>query len=306
MNNMTFKKTLPWLTRVLSIVGVIALVWWVAQFFTSPRPSLMEATSTAFYDSAVGVEDLSFSMEKSISPAGELLRDEVLAAEIDQKIIKTGDLSLIVLDVEESSAAVKTLAEEKGGYVQSSSVREHEDGTLSGYVIIRVPADQFDASVAALKEQALVVEEESVSSEDVTEQYIDLAARLKNAQAQEERYVEILNVATTVEEILQIENALATVRGYIESLTGQIQYLDSLTNFSTITVNLDEEPVITVGGKVFRPGTTVKQAAQAVVSLAQWLVEVVIWVVVLGVGIGVPLALVIWMVWKGLQRLRKK
>lgn len=303
---MTFKKTLPWLTRVLSIVGVIALVWWVAQFFTSPRPSLMEATSTAFYDSAVGVEDLSFSMEKSISPAGELLRDEVLAAEIDQKIIKTGDLSLIVLDVEESSAAVKTLAEEKGGYVQSSSVREHEDGTLSGYVIIRVPADQFDASVAALKEQALVVEEESVSSEDVTEQYIDLAARLKNAQAQEERYVEILNVATTVEEILQIENALATVRGYIESLTGQIQYLDSLTNFSTITVNLDEEPVITVGGKVFRPGTTVKQAAQAVVSLAQWLVEVVIWVVVLGVGIGVPLALVIWMVWKGLQRLRKK
>ena len=113
-------------------------------------------------------------------------------------------------------------------------------------------------------------------------------------------------MATTVEEILQIENALATVRGYIESLTGQIQYMDSQADFSTITVNLDEEPIITIGGKEFRPGTTVKLAAQAVVSLAQWFVEAIIWIVIIAIGIGVPLALIGWGGWKVVRKLRKK
>lgn len=306
---MTYKRTLPWITRVFAIIGIVALVWWVAQYFTGVGP-VYTTSSDEFYARTLMVDSsASFAggfAEKAIMPGGELLRDEAIAAEIDQKIIKTGDLSLIVLDVEQSADVVKALAVEKGGYVQSSSVSEHEDGTLSGYVIIRVPADQFDTSVEALKAEALVVEEELVSTQDVTEQYIDLSARLKNAQVQETRYVEILNVATTVEEILQIENALANVRGTIESLTGQIQYLDSQTDFSTITVNLDEEPVITVGGKEFRPGTTVKLAAQAVVSLAQWLVQAIIWIVIVGVGIGVPLALIIWLIWRGVIHLRKR
>lgn len=302
---MTFKSSLPWITRAFAIFGIVALVWWVAQYFTGPRLYPVETTSLGYLDSASSVSD-NLMYEKSFVPAGELLRDEVLAAEIEQKIIKTGDLSLIVLDVEKSADVVKALATDKGGYVQSSSVSEHEDGTLSGYVIIRVPADQFDTSIETLKAEALVVEEEFISTQDVTEQYIDLSARLKNAQVQETRYVEILDVATTVEEILQIENALANVRSTIESLTGQIQYLDSQTDFSTITVNLDEEPVITIGGKEFRPGTTIKLAAQAVVSLAQWLMEAIIWIVIVGVGVGVPLVLIGWLGWKGVARLRKK
>ncbi len=295
-----------WITRVLAIVGAVALVWWVAQYFTGMRA--YTTSSGEYYEQAVMMDSsfASFADEKGLYPGEELLRDEALAAEIDQKIIKTGTLSLIVLDVEKSSTVVKALAEEKGGYVQSSSVQEHEDGTLSGYVVFRVPADQFTASIEALKAEALVVEEEFISSEDITEQYIDVAARLKNAEVQEARYVEILDVATTVEEILQIENALATVRGYIESLTGQIQYMDSQADFSTITVNLDEEPIITIGGKEFRPGTTVKLAAQAVVSLAQWFVEAIIWIVIIAIGIGVPLALIGWGGWKVVRKLRKK
>lgn len=293
---MTIQKALPWITRGFAIVGIVALIWWVAQYFTGVQP-VFTTSSGDYYEQTMIGSSASFAGdygEKAIMPGEELLYDSALAAEIDQKIIKTGDLSLIVLDVEKSADVVKALASEKNGYVQSSSVSEHEDGTLSGYVIIRVPADQFDTSVEALKAEALVVEEEFVSTQDVTEQYIDLAARLKNAQVQETRYVEILDVANTVEEILQIENALANVRGTIESLTGQIQYLDSQTNFSTITVNLDEEPVITVGGKEFRPGTTVKLAAQAVVRLAQWLVEAIIWLVIVGIGIGVPLLILGW------------
>ena len=157
--------------------------------------------------------------------------------------------------------------------------------------------------MSELKALALVVTSESVNSDDVTEQYIDLAARLKNAQLQETRYVEILQTAKTVEEMIQVETALANVRSTIESLTGQIQYLDSQTNFSTITITLSEEPVITVGGKEFRPGTTIKEAAQAVVALAQWLVEAVIWTVIVGVGVGIPLLLFGWLGWEAAQNI---
>jgi hypothetical protein len=188
--------------------------------------------------------------------------------------------------------------------VETSTLQEHEDGTKSGYVTIRVPADQYDITMATVKELAVVVERETSSAEDVTEQYIDLAARLKNAQAQETRYVEILDVAKTVEEILQIESALGNIRGYIESLQGQLNYLDSLTGFSTITISLSEEPVITIGGKEFRPGTTIKEAAQAVVAIAQWLMTAIIWILIVGVGVGVPLALIVWLVWKGIGRIK--
>ena len=69
---------------------------------------------------------------------------------------------------------------------------------------------------------------------------------------------------------------------------------------------MSEEPIITVGGKEFRPGTSVKEAAQAVVAIAQALVVAVIWIVIVGVGVGVPLALLVWIGWKGLSRLRKR
>ena len=315
---MTFKTILPWLQRGLAVVGLAAIIAFVGQnlfnvFSVATTSSLGGyaefASKSLQYDTTVGDSLTSFDFEEQSlsapSPEG-FLYDEAIAAEVDQKIIKTGSLDLVVDHADESLTTVETLAEGKGGYVQTSTIQEHEDGTLSGYVTIRVPAEQFDTTIEELKGLAIVVERETTSAEDVTEQYIDLAARLKNAQAQETRYVEILDVAKTVEEILQIEAALGNIRGYIESLQGQLNYLDSLTGFSTITISLSEEPVITVGGKEFRPGTTVKEAAQAVVAIAQALVAAIIWIVIGGIGIGVPLALIVWLGWKGITRLRKR
>lgn len=296
----------PLLTRALAVIGAIAIVVVVVMQFTDGIVPVatqsyggdiayLRADSTAYetaYDKSL------------VLGAPELLADA--SADIDQKVIKTGNLTLTVDDAVASAQRIRGLANEKNGTVQTSSIIEQEDGTHYGYVTLRVPAEAFEATMAALKEMAVVVESENVSSSDVTEQYIDLSARLNNAKAQEVRYVEILKVANIVEEMLQIEQALANVRATIESYTGQIQYLDSQVGMSTITVTLSEEPSVTIGGKVFRPGTTVKQAAQAVVAIAQAIVVAVIWVVIVGVGVGVPLALIGWLVWKGMSRLRKR
>lgn len=306
---MTFKAVLPWLQRGLAIVGLAAIITFVAQSLLNTFSVVTTSSSGGYYEKLVAMDSSVAFEEESLLRAPEpegLLYDEAIAAEIDEKIIKTGSLDLVVDHADESLAAVETVATEKGGYIQTSTLQEHEDGTKSGWVTVRVPAEKFDESMEALKSLAVVVERETSSAEDVTEQYIDLAARLKNAKAQETRYVEILDVAKTVDEIIQIETALGNIRGYIESLQGQLQYLNSLTGFSTITISLSEEPVITLGGKEFRPGTTVKQAAQAVVAIAQTLVAAVIWIVIVGVGVGVPVVLIGWLVWKGASRLRKR
>ncbi len=246
----------------------------------------------------------SLSFAQGVAPVPqELLKDDNL--NVENKVIKTGSLSLIVDDAVESAVAIRAIAETKKGFVETSSINEQPDGTHFGYVNLRMPSDVFEASMKELKDLAVVVESEGVSGQDVTQQYIDLSARLKNAKAEEARYVEILRSATTVTDMLQIEQALAGVRGTIESLTGQIQYFENQTDMSTISVTLSEEPAIVIGGKIFRPWTNVKAAAQAVVSIGQWLVIAIIWVVIVGVGVGIPVAIVGWVGYRMVRRFRK-
>src|SRR3989338_7121626 len=298
----------PWIIKGLAFIGILALETVIVYAFKNPIQIMDSSFSTKNFEQGVDANDavaLGMSAPENgifsrsiMPPSTELLYDEAIDQQIDQKVIKNGSLDLIVDHADESLATIKKIINSKKGYVQFATTQEQEDGTKSGYATVRVPEESFDTTMSELKALALVVTSESVNSDDVTEQYIDLAARLKNAQLQETRYVEILQTAKTVEEMIQVETALANVRSTIESLTGQIQYLDSQTNFSTITITLSEEPVITVGGKEFRPGTTIKEAAQAVVALAQWLVEAVIWTVIVGVGVGIPLLLLGWLGWK--------
>lgn len=216
------------------------------------------------------------------------------AAEVDQKIIKTGNLSLTVGSVAETSPKIVTLATTAGGYVQSSSVSEDQDGTHTGYVTVRVPSDKFEATVTAIKALATVVNVESTNGQDVTERYSDLEAQLRNAQAQEIQYLEILKQAKTVEEILSVQQYLSGVRYQIESLQGQIKYLSNATTYSTIDVSLTEKPSIRVPTKGFDIVSTIKEAVQALVAIAQNLGVALVWLLIVGGGILLPIALIAW------------
>ena len=164
MNNMIFKTSLPWLQRGLALVGLVAIVAFLGQSLLSVFSVPATSTTAAIYggyggdvammDSSIGLEEKAFM--RSPQPGG-LLYDEAIAAEIDQKIIKTGSLDLGVDQADESLSAIETVATEKGGYVESSTIQEGDDGTLSGYTTIRIPAEQFDATMEELKALAIVV-----------------------------------------------------------------------------------------------------------------------------------------------------
>lgn len=232
------------------------------------------------------------------------------AADVDQKIIKNGSLRLVVDDVSEATAAITTLAGAEEGFVQHSSVSERADGTHVGSITIRVPSSRFEAVIQSIKAVANVVETESVSGQDVTEQFTDLQAQLRNAEAQEATFLAVLDRATTVEDILNVQRELGYIRAQIESLQGRMQYLENVTSYSTIDVSLSEEPSLVIPSKEFRPLTSVKEAAQALVVIGQQFVIGFIWLVIVGGGLLLPtalfLSLLVWLLLKLVKRMRAR
>jgi hypothetical protein len=226
------------------------------------------------------------------------------AAEVDQKIIKNGYVSMIVDRVSEASAKIVGLAIGKGGFVQSSSVSERGDGTHFGAVTVRVPAKEFESLTMEIKSLANVVKNETATGQDVTEQFTDLQAQLKNAQAQEEEYLKILKRAQTVSDILQVQSYLGGIRSTIESLQGRLKYLENVTSYSTISVTLEEDAAIKVPTKDFRPVATLKEAGRALVAYFQSAVSAVIWIVIVGGGLGIPALVVLWIIMRLVKKYR--
>ncbi|NBS41907.1 DUF4349 domain-containing protein [bacterium] len=264
-----------------------------------PTAGVMERAMDSYADGSV-TSDFSIIAPEPAPSAG------VTAAEVDQKIIKTGFLDLEVENVGEAEAKIAALAAGNGGYVQDSNVSERADGTHYGTVTVRVASDTFDTSMDAIKAYATVVLTESAQGQDVTEQYTDLEAQLRNAQAQETEYLKILAKATTVEDILNVQSYLSNVRYQIESLQGRIQYLSNATSYSTISVNLSEETSVRIPTKGFDLVDTLIEAAQALVAIVQNLAVVLVWLAVIGGGTLIPLALIVWAIVNIVRAIRRR
>jgi len=157
---------------------------------------------------------------------------------LNRMIIFTANLGLKVDDVDSAMNEIRNITENLGGFVSGVSTSKRDGGKI-GVITIRVPQAEFYNAILAI-EKLGEVESKDVKGEDVTEQYIDLKARLSNLQRQEQRLLEILDLAKTVEEVLRVESELNNVRSEIERLTGQIQYLETRVDLATITVSLSE------------------------------------------------------------------
>jgi len=256
--------------------------------------------------------DLAQEADESYSYRAEMMypvpepRAGQTAAEVDQKIIKNGSLQMVVMDVGEAATRIAAAAAGKGGFVQSSSITERADGTHYGQISVRVPAKEFEASMAEIKGYAETVKNESASGQDVTEQYTDLEAQLRNARAQEQTFLAVLDKAKNVEDILKVQEQLGRVRGIIESLEGRLKYLENVTTLSTISVYLEEEPRVQVPTKEFRPWSEIKAAVQSLVAAFQQMLTTLIWLVIVGGGLFLPIAILVWIIVVIVKRMRRK
>ncbi len=196
---------------------------------------------------------------------------------VDRKIIKTGYLTLEVQDIVTAMDEVTGLAKDLDGYVVSSRIRERDD-EITGEIRIRVPAGRFDEAFNELRQLATNVPDERTESQDVTEEYTDLKARLRNLEATENQYLELLEKAETVEDILKVRRELSNVRGEIEQIKGRIQYLERTSDMALIEVDLRE--IKSLRQKGWSASETLLSAVRGLITFAKVLVDVAIWLLI--------------------------
>lgn len=171
-------------------------------------------------------------------PEALLLTGEDAEPQMERKIIKDANLSLRVNDFAAAYQKLNELAARYGGYVVASDAYSYDGETMqSGYVNLRVDANLLDAALAEIEGMGKL-ENQSVYTQDVTMAYYDIQGRLEQYQTQEQRLLEIMRKAETVEDLIALESELTRVRAELESLTGQLRYYDQMTALSSISVNL--------------------------------------------------------------------
>ena len=167
--------------------------------------------------------------------------DQAQAAEMAKRyIIKSADLSLMVISVNATLKKVEQIAKDAGGFLSDSNMDNPQGGTPSARIVIRVPEKQFDQTVEDLEKVGTVINH-NIKSDDITSEYVDTDARLRNLKREEQQYLKILEKAYTIKDILQVTEQLSRVRGYIESTTSRLKKLGNLVSLSTITVSLSQK-----------------------------------------------------------------
>ncbi len=215
----------------------------------------------------------------------------------ERLIIRTANMSLVVTDTEEAMDTISRMAEENGGWVVNSSVFQYNETAKTGNITIRVPSAGFNSAMEALRSMAVEVQQESTSGQDVTEEFVDLSARLENLEATAERVRAFLDEAETVEEALAVNQELSRLESEIEAMKGRLQYLSQSASFSTITVDLTPDVVAQpIEPSNWRPAVTFRNAVDSLVEALQDVAEFGIWFVIyllpLLLVVGIPLWLV--------------
>ncbi|MGH2538184.1 MAG: DUF4349 domain-containing protein [Candidatus Promineifilaceae bacterium] len=225
----------------------------------------------------------------------------------DRLIIRNGNLEIVVQDTDAAANQISALALGMEGWVVSAdffdvgvapAAEGEGQGTKQGVMTIRVPADEFDRAVERIKALAVETRREVSDSQDVTEEYVDLSARLRNLEATADRVRAFLDEADNVEEALAVNQELSRLESEIEALKGRIQFLERSAAYSSITISLlpDElsRPIEIAG---WRPEGIARDAIEALVGALQGVASVAIWLVLfllpLALVIGIPVYLII-------------
>ncbi len=212
------------------------------------------------------------------TPAPRPYASALYAASSERMIVRNGSLSLVVESVATAAEEVGRIASEVGGFVVSSSL-QGEGKTTSAQVAIRVPVDRFDEVLSRLRKLAVRVAADSSVGQDVTQEYSDLQAQVRNLEAAETQLQRIMDRADRVEDVLQVYRELVSTRGQIEQAKGRMQYLERTAAMSSIMVDLrpasNPEPLVREG---WSPAATSKDALRGVTAWGQGLVSALIWI----------------------------
>ncbi len=218
---------------------------------------------------------------------------------VGRMLIRNVSLMLVVADVDSAGARVERLIAARGGFVASSSLEDRGGFPWRSYTL-RVPSDRLDATLADLRAFAVKVTAESQNVQDVTDQAVDVQARLRTLRATEEELIGLLKDARArgqkAEDVMAIYRELTGIRTQIEQYQGQLQSLQNLAALSTISLSLAPDAATgPLQPQGWRPGETVKNSLRQLIGALRGLGDFVIWAAIvlvpLALAVGVAVAL---------------
>jgi len=183
------------------------------------------------------LNELAFSEEAWTPDRIPAVADDVMGGSLnlERKVMKDGQLTFETENLDATAAQVKTIVETAGGYI-SNDQQYISEYRLTRYLELRLPSEKFDAVVDNISNLTEKIESRSIVVSDVTEEYLDVEARLKTKKELEQRYLALLTKANSVREILEIEREISVLRSDIESVEGRLKYLTDRISMSTLRV----------------------------------------------------------------------
>ena len=224
----------------------------------------------------------------------------------ERMIIWNAEISLTVKDAQQALDQAQAMARQLGGYTVSTESWLTDD-QLNARLTIRVPADRFEEAMAQLRALGIKVSHENATSDDVTDEYVDLASRLRALEAKETQLLKFLDQAEDTEAVLKVYEQLSATQSEIEQVKGRMAYLEKLSAMATITAELipeqAEPPVVE---EDWKPLTTLRSAARALVSTLRGLGRALIWLVTFILPVLLILAVPVVLIWWLVRRLRRR
>lgn len=232
------KRSVPWLGIALVIVFIAATVAISIPNLLRARISASESSHASrmralAYDLIDSSDETSTQKDRRAGESDSNLQD--------RKIIHTAVLDLIVVSVDDAVLRIDGLVEKAGGYVEKSELLETRPGQQSAGLVLRVPQSDIGDIRNQIRQLAKRVESDKSEARDVTREFVDSEARLRNMKVEETQYLELMHRSGSTKDIIDITSRLSDVRGRIEQLTGELRYLSHQVEMSSITVTLATE-----------------------------------------------------------------
>ena len=283
--------------KMLWAVGAVLVLLFFVAISTPKLSRLGMPANEATLVSRLGSAQVT---EQQDTPQGKLALYAQIAAP-DKKLIHNAELGLIVGDVRAAAKEIRRLTELNHGEIDKLEITETNGGFSSATLLVRVPASGLESALAGFRKVAVRTEREQVSTRDVTRDFYDNEAHMRNLRAEEQQYLGIMRQAHTVKDTLEVSEKLSDTRDRIERLQTQVQLLAHDIEMSVVTIALTQESDSQVFGIRWRPLLNAKIAARdLLVGLGEWLD----WIVAIFIKLplivlwAMTVAGIVWAAWK--------
>lgn len=273
-------------------------------------PSVGPSTTASNQPTSAPAADSAAGGRSSLGGVG-LAESKGVPADINRLVIKNADLTIVVDNPGAGMATITKMASDMSGYVVSS--KSFKTKISSGAevpqatITVRVPAEKLDEALTKIKalvrDPAREIISDTTTGKDVTADYVDLQSRLTNLQNTEEQLHKIQDSATKTDDVLAVFNQLTQIRQQIEQIKGQIKFYEESANLSAISVQLlsaESIAPITIGG--WAPVGVVRDAFQTLINVGKLLVEILIWLVIFFLPLGLVLYFPGRWIWRRVKR----